>query len=234
MDETTSKKKLKINMCAYRRLSIEHEIDEHLRKQNHLSNLHFYKYQEELFKRKINHLRQSLEHIEPYVTDDINNEESLMAPNCFTRIKNHFRLLNFSSDTEKRLLCQAPSYNKSSKQISNQLPNIIEKRNSKEINQCIRRISFYQSRPPKQYSCRSAINRHFSNSDCMEQKNYFQSYFNQQIFDEQKKQMKNDERKSSFLKDLDELKHTIDDPHSTISVLAALTRAIVFLESAIE
>ncbi len=68
----------------------------------------------------------------------------------------------------------------------------------------------------------------------MEQKNYFQSYFNQQIFDEQKKQMKNDERKSSFLKDLDELKHTIDDPHSTISVLAALTRAIVFLESAIE
>jgi len=234
MEETKSKPKLKINMCAYRRLNIEHEIDEHLRKQTHLSNLHFYKYQEELFHRKVNHLRKSLEHIEPYVTDNINDEEeSLMVPNCFTRIQNHFRSLNFSSDTEKRLLCQAPSYNKPNKQIPNQLPDITEKRNSKEINQCIRRISFYQSRPPKQYSCRSSINHHFSYPDFGEPKSY-QSYFNQRIFDEQKKQMKNDQRKDSFLKNLDELKHNINDPNSTFSVLAALTRAIILLESTVE
>jgi len=149
MEETINKTKFRIQSCTNRRLSIQHEFDEHLRKQNHLSNLHFYKYQEELFNRKMNHLRKNLEHIEPYVTDDINDEEALMTPNCFTRIQNHFRLLNFSSDTEKRLLCQAPSYNKSNKQISNQLPNISQKRNSNEINQCIRRVSFYQSRPPK-------------------------------------------------------------------------------------
>src|SRR5256885_1007651 len=102
MEESSSKITSKINMCAYRRLNIQHEIDENLRKQNHLSNLHFYKYREELFNRKINHLRKNLEHIEPYITDDnINDEESIMVPNCFTRILNHFRLLNFSSDTEK-------------------------------------------------------------------------------------------------------------------------------------
>jgi hypothetical protein len=230
MEEITSKTKLKFNMCAYRRLNIEHEFDEHLRKQNYLSNLHFYKHQEQLLNRKINHLRKSLANIEPYNTDDINDEESLTEPNCFTRIQNHFRLLNFSSDTEKRLLCQAPSSNKSSKQTSNQLPNISQKRNS---NECIRRVSFSPSRPSKKYSCRSASNHHCSNSDFLEQKT-FQSYLNQQIFDEQKKQIKNDQRKNFLLKEFDELKHTIDDPNSTISVLAALSRAIIVLDSGTE
>jgi hypothetical protein len=233
MEETINKTKFRIQSCTNRRLSIQHEFDEHLRKQNHLSNLHFYKYQEELFNRKMNHLRKNLEHIEPYVTDDINDEEALMTPNCFTRIQNHFRLLNFSSDTEKRLLCQAPSYNKSNKQISNQLPNISQKRNANEINQCIRRVSFYQSRPPKTYSCRSASNHHFRKSDFLEKKN-FQSYLNQQIFDEQKKQINNVQRKTFLLKEFDELKHTIDDPNATLSVLAALSRAIYFLDSATE
>jgi hypothetical protein len=237
MEETKNKTKLKINKCAYRRLSIEHQANENLRQQTHLSNLHFHKYQEQLFNRKLDHLKKSLQHIEPYVDDDdINNEQSLMTPNCFTRIQNHFRLLNFSSQTEKRLLCQAPSYYKSSKQQqqSNHLPNIPQKKkNSVAINQCIRRVSFYQSRSPTDYSCRSAINHHFSNANTLEGES-FQSYLNQQIYDEHRKQIKNDERKTSLLKEIDELKHTIDDPHSTFSVLAALSRAFLFLDSGTE
>lgn len=207
MEEIQSKTKLRINMCTHRRLNIQHEIDEHLRKQTHLSTLHSYKYQEELFHRKINHLKKNLEQIPPYIDDEINDEESFMSPNCSTRIQNHLRLLNFSSDTEKRLLSQTTS--------SNKFPNITQKRNSNQI------------------KCRSAINRRASNLDFDEQKP-FQSYLNQQIFDEQKKQIKNDQRKTYLLKEFDELKHTIDDPNSTFSVLAALSRAILFLDSATE
>jgi hypothetical protein len=196
-------------MCTYRRLNIEHEINENLRKQNYASNLHFYKHREQLFNRKINHLKKALEHIEP----SVNEEESSMALNCSTRIQNHFRLLNFSSETERRL--------------SGQLPNISQKRNSNEIDQCIRRVSLYQSNPRKIDSCQSAINHHGKHKT-------FQSYLNQQIFDEQNKQLTNDQRKCFLLKEFDELKHTIDDPHSTMSVLAALSRAIIFLDSAIE
>lgn len=220
MDESTSKTRARINMCTYRRLNIEHEINENLCKQHYSSNLHFYKHQEQLFNRKINRLSNILQHIEPYDSKDINEEESFMAPNCLTRIQNHFRLLNFSSETEKRLLCQGPSY---------QLPNISPKRNSNEIDQCARRVSLHQSQPRRKETCRSAINHRFSHGNFA-----FQSYLNQHIFDEQEKQLKNDQRKSFLLKEFDELKHTIDDPHSTVSVLAALSRAIIFLDSATE
>jgi hypothetical protein len=120
MEESMTKTKLKMIMCTHRRLNIEHEINENLRKKNHLSNLNSYQYQKQLFHRKLNQLRKSLEHIEPYTTEDTNEEDSLTAPNCFKRIQNHFHLLNFSSYTEQRLLCQAPSYNKEKKCFDHQ------------------------------------------------------------------------------------------------------------------
>lgn len=40
-----------------------------------------------------------------------------------------------------------------------------------------------------------------------------------------------DERKSFLLKEFDELKHKIEDPYATISVLTALSRALIFLEN---
>jgi hypothetical protein len=190
MDESTGKLRSKINMCTYRRLNIEHEINENLCKQNYSSNLHFYKYREQLFNQKVNHLRKAVEHIEPVSTDE--EESSFMTSNSSSRIQNQFRMLNFSSKTEKRLSCQ--------------FPNIPRKRNSNEMHH--------------RYS-------HGGHKT-------FQSYINQQIFDEQKKQIENVRRKSSLMKEFDELKHTINDPHSTISVLAALSRAIIFLDSATE
>jgi len=190
----------KITRCIHRRLNLQHEIEENLCKQNHLSNLHSYKNQEQLFNRKINHLKKHLAQVEPY-DDDINEEHSLMAPNCIARIQNHFRLLNFSSETEKRLLCQTSS--------SNQFP---QKRNS---------TPFIPSHRTINYSCRSARNPH-----SFEQKT-FQSYRNQQIFDEQ-------QRKTFLLKDFDELKHTIDDPYAAFSVLAALSRAFLLIDSGTE
>jgi hypothetical protein len=214
--------KLKVNMSTYRRLKIQHKMDENLLEQNHLSNLQFHKYREEMFDRKIDRLRKSIEHIQPYTGDDDNDDEQITrTPNCFPRIKTHFHLLNFSSQTEKRLLCQAPIYNKTSKQISNHLPNIPRRTNSNEISQCLKRISFYQTRSPTIYSCRSNSN----------EEKYFRAFVNQQIFAEHKKQLKNEERKSLLLKQFDELKHTINDPHSTLSVLAALSRALLHLDS---
>jgi hypothetical protein len=132
----------------------------------------------------------------------MNNERSLMTPNCSTRIQNHFRLLNFKSETGKRLLCQS----------SSKLPNISQKRDSREIRGILLN--------------RSAINYPFS----YKQKT-FQSYLNQQIIDEQQKQIQNNQRRNSLLKEFDELKHTIDDPNSAFSVLAALSRALLFIDS---
>jgi hypothetical protein len=143
-------RKLKINKSTYHRLNIRHKMDETNLQQEHLLNVQFYKYREEMFKR-------------------------------------NFHLLNFSS--------QASIYNKSSKQISNHLPRIPDRSNSDD-------------------------------------KKYFQVFLNQQIFNENKNQLKYNERKAILLKQFDELKHTINDPHSTLSVLAALSRAILYLDSA--
>jgi hypothetical protein len=212
MAEAINTTNSKITRCIHRRLNLQHEIEENLCKQNHLSNLHSYKNQEQLFNRKINHLKKRLAHVEPY-DDDINEEHSLMAPNCIARIQNHFRLLNFSSETEKRLLCQTSSPNQFSQQ-----------RNS---------TPFIPSRPTINYSCRSARNPHSLKSDIFEQKT-FQSYRNQQIFDEQQKQLKISKRKTFLLKEFDELKHTIDDPYAAFSVLAALSRAFLLIDSGTE
>ncbi|CAF1369964.1 unnamed protein product [Rotaria magnacalcarata] len=233
MEETPNKTKLKINACTYRRLSIEHEMNENIRKKNHLSKLHYYKHREDLFNKKIDSLRRNFEHIEPHVSDDTDDGETLMTPNCFARIQNHFRLLNFSTESEKRLLCQAPAYNKSSKQISNELPTILQKRNSTGIDQCVRHASFYQSRTSVNYSCRTTLNSRFSSPESVQQK-ALNSFVNHQLVDEQNKQMKNNERKTFLLREFDELKHTIDDPHSTLSVLSALSRALLFLDSGIK
>jgi len=150
-------RKLKINKSTYHRLNIQHKMDETNLKQEHLLNVQFYKYREEMFNRKI-----ALE---------------------------HFHLLNFSS--------QASIYNKSNKQIPNHLPRIPDR----------------------------------SNSDA---EKYFQVFLNQQIFNENKNRLNYNERKAILLKQFDELKHTINDPHSTLSVLAALSRALLYLDSAIK
>ena len=220
-------------MCTFRRLNIEHQVDEHLRQQHHRSTLQFYRYREQLFRQKLDRLRKDLEGIEPHVADDDTKDGTLMTPNGFIRIQNHFRLLNLSPQTEKRLLCQAPMYNKTPGELVNTLPSVMQRKHSTDIHQCEKRVSFYQSRQPRTYSCRSANNRQFSHSIEMEERN-LQSYLNRQIFDEQRKQQHHDERKSSLLKDFDELKHTIDDPHCTLSVLAALSRALLFLDSGTE
>jgi len=150
-------RKLKINKSTYHRLNIRHKMDETNLQQEHLLNVQFYKYREEMFKRKIG--------------------------------LGHFHLLNFSS--------QASIYNKSNKQISNHLPRISDRSNSDD-------------------------------------EKYFQVFLNQQIFNENKNQLKYNERKAILLKQFDELKHTINDPHSTLSVLASLSRALLYLDSAIK
>ena len=233
MEQAVDKKKHQVNMCTFRRLNIEHQIDEHLRQQHHRSTLQFHRYREQLFRRKLDRLRKNLDEIEPQVVDDEDDEmedEALMKPNGFLRIQNHFRLLNLSPQTEKRLLCQAPVYSKPHGEGVNALPAVIDRKQSSDIRQCEKRVSFYQSRQPRTYSCRSANNPHFAQPIELEEKN-LQSYLHRQIFDEQRKQQHHDERKSSLLKGFAELKHTIDDPHCTLSVLAALSRALLFLDS---
>jgi hypothetical protein len=191
--------KVKINMNTYRRLNIQHKMDEAILKQKHLFNLKLYKYREEMFNKKIECLRKNLEHIQPYTDDDddTNEQHTLITSNCFTRIKTHFHLLNFSSQTQKRLLCQTPIYNKPSKQISSD-----------------------EKRPSMTYSFRPNSNEEKS----------VQLFLNRQ----HKDQIKNNKRKIILLKQFDELKHTINDPHSTLSALAALSRAVLYLDSEIK
>lgn len=202
VEDLTSKTQLKINRCTHRRLTIEHELGQQIRKQTYLSNQQFHKHREKLFHQKINHLKKTLEQTEPHAIDESNTNETMLAPNCSSRIQNHFRLLNFSSETEKRLLQH---------KSAEHLPNIFSRRNSSAIDQSIERVSLAQSR--------KSSARHQQQ---------------QPMFDEQIQQLKNDQRKASLLKEFDELKHTIDDPHSTYSVLAALSRAILFLDSGTE
>jgi hypothetical protein len=172
--------KLKVNMSTYRRLNIQHKMDETMLKQKHLLNLQTYKHREEIFQKKVDRLKKSFEHIQPY----INDQQTLITSNCFNRIKTHFHLLKFSPQSQERLL-------------SNHLPNIHHRVNSN-----------YQKT--------------------------FEEFLNQQISNEHKNQLKNNERKIILLKEFDELKHTINDPHSTLSVLAALSRALLYLDSEIK
>jgi len=51
------------------------------------------------------------------------------------------------------------------------------------------------------------------------------------MFNEYENQLKNNQRKEILLKQFDGLKHTIDDPYSTLSVLAALSRILLDLDS---
>ena len=230
MEDFLNTKTVKMDMCVHRRLRIEHHLNEHLLKQIHLSNLHARRQQEELFRRKVTHLRTSLDQIRPYGDDDETmNESNLMTPAGFTRIQNHFRLLNFSSEAEKRLLCQAPSYGKSTEQRTRHLPRLVPRKSSNAIELCDQRRLFYQSRLPANYSCRSTTSAQFPPVHYPDE-DLFQSYLTQHVSDEHRQQRERDERKADLLKDFDELKHTIDDPHSTLSVLAALSRAILFFD----
>lgn len=231
MEEKPNKTRIKVDACTRRRLSIQHDFDESIRKKSLSANMHYYKHREDLFNKKLDNLRRNLEHIEPYVTDETeDDEEATLAPNCFARIQSHFRMLNFSPESEKRLLCQAPSYHKSNKQISNEALLLLQRRNSHNVDPSTRRVSFYQSRLPVNFSSRSSTNNHFTSTELL-QKKTLQSFVSHQIVDEQHKQEKNAERKTEMLKEFDELKHTIDDPNSTLSALAALTRALLYLDS---
>ncbi|CAF4072260.1 unnamed protein product [Adineta steineri] len=153
-------------MITYRRLNIQHKMKEANLTKDHLLNLKIYKHREEMFNRKVDRLRKSVEHLQPYIDNDTNDQQTSTTP----------------------------IYNKSSKQITNHLPLIRSRTNSKD-------------------------------------ENNFQTFLNQQILNEYKNQLKYDERKAILLKEFDELKHTINDPHSTLSVLAALSRALLYLDS---
>ena len=202
VEDLTSKTQLRINRCTHRRLTIEHELGQQIREQTYQSNQHFHKYREQAFHRKINHLKKTFEQTESlHPQDESETNDSMLLPNYSNRIQNHFRLLNFSSDTEKRLL---------QRKSVDHLP----RRNSVSIDQCVDRLSLAQANPPRKSSARHQQQ--------------------QSMLDEQIKQLKNDQRKAYLLKEFDELKHTIEDPHSTYSVLAALSRAILFLDSGTE
>ena len=126
--------KLTFDLTTYRRLNIEHKINENLLKQTHLLNLRFYRSREELFAR--------------------------------------------------------------------------------------RQKTF-------EYQQRSSLTKQLA--DRLRKSNY-QLYLNQQISSEHENQIKNNEEKEILLKKFDELKHTINDPHSTLSALAALSRSLFSLE----
>ena len=230
MEDFLNTKTVKMDMCVHRRLRIEQQLNEHLLQQVHLSNLHARRQQEKLFQRKLTHLRTSIDQIRPYGDDDENvNESNLMIPACFTRIQNHFRLLNFSSEAQKRLLCQAPSYGRSTQQRVHPLPRLVPRKSANALELCNQRRLLYQSRLPAHYSCRSTTNSQFPPVHYPDE-DVFQPYLTQHVCDEHRRQRERDERKTDLLKDFDELKHTIDDPHSTLSVLAALSRAILFFD----
>ncbi|CAF0831529.1 unnamed protein product [Adineta steineri] len=178
MEEGIIKTNVKISQCNHRRLNMQYKIDLNHHKQNHISNLHSYERQEQLFNRKINHLKKSLAYTPFSIDEDTNEEKPLTTPNCLARIQNHYRLLKFSSETEKRLLYQTP-------------------------------LSQLQS----------TRNHLLTKADIFESKNV----------DEQQKQ-----RKDFLFKEFDELKHTIDDPYAAISVLAALSRTFLILDSGTE
>ena len=200
IEESTSKTQLKINLCTHRRLNIEHQFGEQLRKQNYLSNQNFHRHREQTFHRKLNQFKKTFDQTESHPIEQTDDDQSMLLPNYSTRIQNHCRLLNLSTETEKRLLNGKSSHH---------LPAIPSRRNSLTID---------QSQPSKKLPINPRL----------------QSYFNQQMSGEQDKQLKNDQRKAYLLKEFDELKHTIEDPHSAFSVLAALSRAILFLDSGTE
>ena len=174
-----------------------------------------------MFRRKVDSLRKSIERIQPYGSEDTYDEQNLITPNCFARVKTEFQLLNFSPQDRQRLLCQAPVHNKASQPKTNHLPPIPYRANANESEKCLQRLSFYQTRSPAIYSCRAKSN----------DKKHSQTFLKQQILNEHQTQLKHDERKVALLKEIDELKHTIDDPHSTLSALAALSRALLSLDA---
>ena len=135
MEETN---RIKLNMAAYRRVNIEHQIQENLLKQTHLLNLRLYQSREVLFRRQ-------------------------------------------------------------------------------------KKIFEYQQRSSQLKQIANEINR----------KNY-RIYLDEQIRVEQQKQTETNRQKSLLLKQFGELKHTINDPHSTLSTLAALSRSLLSLETQIK
>ncbi|UJR08551.1 hypothetical protein I4U23_012812 [Adineta vaga] len=212
--------KLKDNMSTHRRLNIQHKMEENNLKQDHLLTLKSYQYREGMFHQRIDQLKKNIERIQPHVDNDMNDQQKLRIPNNFAHIKTQFHLLNISTQTQKRLLCQVPEYNKPKKQKTNHFPLIPHRSHTNEIDKCLQRLSFFRTRAPIIYSCQSNSN----------DEKVFQTFLKQQIVNEHKNQRNHNERKAILLKEFDQLKHTIDDPHSTSSALAALSRALLDLE----
>lgn len=204
-----------MNQCANRRLSLEHQFAEHLEEQRVRSNLQSYRYREQIFQRKLDRLKRNIERIDLHPPENENEEslteDRLLMSNCLPRIQNHYRLMNFSAETEQRLLNSNSMRPKSAKENPSES---LSNSNRKKSSSGERRSSFSRSMQNE-----------------AEEKNPFRSYIDQQLYDERRRQRDQNQRKSFLLKDFDELKHRIDDPHSTFSVLAALSRALLFLES---
>ncbi|CAF0796439.1 unnamed protein product [Adineta ricciae] len=189
-------------MHTHRRLNIQRKIEENNLTEDHLLKLKLYRHRREMFHHKMNLHGKNSGYVQ---RDDMDEQQKIIKSNCVMRMKTQLQLLNISTQTQKRLLDQVAIHNK---QRTHQLPSITNPSGINEMKNCLERLSLYRRDEKRS-----------------------QMYLNQQILNEHENQREHNERKMILLKQFDELKHTIEDPHSTLSTLAALSRALLHLES---
>ena len=186
----------------HRRLNIQHKIEENNLTEDHLLKLKFYRHRRQMFHHKMSLRGKNSGCVERAGVDE---QQKITISNCVMRMKTQLQLLNISTQTQKRLLDQVAIRNK---QKNHQLPSISDRSSTNEIKNCLERLSLYRTNEKRS-----------------------QMYLDRQISNEHKNQREHNERKTVLLKQFDELKHTIEDPHSTLSTLAALSRALLHLDS---
>ena len=233
MQSTGEKTRARLSMCTNRRLDIEQQIDVHLRQQVCRTNLHYYRYREQIFQQKVERMKRNFQQMHSYTGDDKEmkkiDDDQLLKPNCSKRIQNHIKLMNFSSETERNLLRQTSNSKGTDDELSDSLPSVNLRKGSAKRENTSRCPSASKPRSARARSCRSAYNpRIFLPID--DEQNNSHPYFDEQILDEHRKRETHDQRKTFLLKEFDELRHDIDDPHATMSVITALSRTLLFLE----
>ncbi|CAF0803974.1 unnamed protein product [Adineta ricciae] len=192
----------KATMHTHRRLNAQHKIEENNLTEDHLLKLKLCRHRREMFHHKMNLCGKNSGYVE---RDEMDEQQKITTSNCVMRMKTQLQILNISTQTQKRLLDQVAIYNK---QRTHQLPSISNPSSTNEIKNCLERLSLYRTDEKRS-----------------------QMYLNQQILKEHKNQREYNERKTVLFKQFDELKHAIEDPHSTLSTLAALSRALLHLDS---
>ncbi|CAF0784216.1 unnamed protein product [Didymodactylos carnosus] len=258
----STQKKLEI---SNRRLNAQYQLQYNVLNRQRSEAYGFHKHREHLFRQHLTKLRFDIAKIQPYqeyqrkksiflkdgypiltMSSDIPEDDTGLIPTCFSRIENQFRLMNFTTKTKQRLLCQAPSYKKQQQQEQQKQKQVqLQKKMNQntttpgDIQLCTKRIDYYQSRIPCIYCCRTqpkmlttnpsdTLLTHISLLDDARQQK-LRMWLKQQIQIEYDKYHSYDERKQILIQHFDHMKHEIDDPHSTLSVLAALTRTLLKL-----